>query len=52
MFDEPKTSGEATVLNGRALNTFVPVLTFGIKETVGPNGLVSLKMFEMWGYSP
>ena len=41
MFDEPKKFGEATVLKGRALKTFVPVLTFGMKETVGPNGLES-----------
>ena len=39
MFYEPKRFGEAIVLKGRALKTFVLVLTFGIKEKVGPNGL-------------
>ena len=41
MLDEPKRINKATVLKGRALKTFVLVLTFGKKETVGPNGLKS-----------
>ena len=41
MSDEPKRFGETTVLKGRALKTFVLVLTFGIKETVGATGLKS-----------